>query len=402
MPHFQYSASDQRGRVVKGILEAESREGVLAKIRGLGYLPLEVTEGAQFSAKTGRYRGKRVTQKDLLIFTQQLASLLEAGLQVDRGLSVIIDLAPNVAVKELVSELRKDVQGGAALSDAMQNYPRIFSWFYVSMVRAGEAAGVLEGVLRRLAEFLERESELYGHLRASMVYPAIMAVLSLGAVVMLLTFVVPRFTAIFADLGQALPLPTLILVETSDWLVRYWWLIAVLIGGSFAAIAGYARTAEGRWRMDQLVWRLPLVGGLIQKTAVSRFTRTLATLLSSGVTLPKALRILRDAAGNEVLGRAIEETVQKVEAGGSLARHLGTGGVFPPLAIHMIGVGEETGNLEGMLEKVANTFDTELRNSIKAALAVLEPALILTMAVVVGFIVAAMLLPIVSINSFSF
>ncbi len=402
MPHFQYSASDQRGRVVKGVLEAEGREDGLAKIRGLGYLPLEITEGAQFSGATGQYRGKRVTQRDLLIFTQQLASLLDAGLQVDRGLAVIVDLAPNEAVKELVSELRRDVQGGVALSDAMQKYPRIFSRFYVSMVRAGEAAGALEGVLRRLGEFLERESELRGYLRASMIYPAIMAVLSLGAVVMLLTMVVPRFVVIFADLGQALPLPTLILVQTSDWVVRYWWVIAVSIAGVFAAARGYVKTGNGRLRVDQWALKLPLLGELIQKTAVSRFARTLATLLSSGVTLPKALRILRDATGNEVLGRALENTVQKVEAGGGLARHLGAEEVFPAMAVHMIGVGEETGNLEGMLEKVANTFDTELRNSIKAALSVLEPALILSMALVVGFIVAAMLLPIVSINSLSF
>ncbi|MCL4514442.1 MAG: type II secretion system F family protein [Firmicutes bacterium] len=402
MPHFQYSASDQRGRVVKGELEAEGREDGLAKIRGLGYLPLEITEGAQFSGATGQYRGKRVTQRDLLIFTQQLASLLDAGLQVDRGLAVIVDLAPNEAAKELVSELRRDVQGGVALSDAMQKYPRIFSRFYVSMVRAGEAAGALDGVLRRLAEFLERESELRGYLRASMIYPVIMAVLSLGAVVMLLTMVVPRFVEIFADLGQALPLPTLILVQTSDWVVRFWWVIAVSIAGVWTAAKWYVKTGNGRLRVDQWALKLPLLGELIQKTAVSRFARTLATLLSSGVTLPKALRILRDATGNEALGRALENTVQKVEAGGGLARRLEAEAVFPAMAVHMIGVGEETGNLEGMLEKVANTFDTELRNSIKAALSVLEPALILSMALVVGFIVAAMLLPIVSINSLSF
>lgn len=402
MPHFQYSASDQRGRVVKGALEAEGREDGLAKIRGLGYLPLEITEGAQFSGATGQYRGKRVTQRDLLIFTQQLASLLDAGLQVDRGLAVIVDLAPNEAAKELVSELRRDVQGGVALSDAMQKYPRIFSRFYVSMVRAGEAAGALDGVLRRLAEFLERESELRGYLRASMIYPVIMAVLSLGAVVMLLTMVVPRFVEIFADLGQALPLPTLILVQTSDWVVRFWWVIAVSIAGVWTAAKWYVKTGNGRLRVDQWALKLPLLGELIQKTAVSRFARTLATLLSSGVTLPKALRILRDATGNEALGRALENTVQKVEAGGGLARRLEAEAVFPAMAVHMIGVGEETGNLEGMLEKVANTFDTELRNSIKAALSVLEPALILSMALVVGFIVAAMLLPIVSINSLSF
>lgn len=402
MPHFQYSASDQRGRVVKGALEAEGREDGLAKIRGLGYLPLEITEGAQFSGATGQYRGKRVTQRDLLIFTQQLASLLDAGLQVDRGLAVIVDLAPNEAAKELVSELRRDVQGGVALSDAMQKYPRIFSRFYVSMVRAGEAAGALDGVLRRLAEFLERESELRGYLRASMIYPVIMAVLSLGAVVMLLTMVVPRFVEIFADLGQALPLPTLVLVQTSDWVVRFWWVIAVSIAGAWTAAKWYVKTGNGRLRVDQWALKLPLLGELIQKTAVSRFARTLATLLSSGVTLPKALRILRDATGNEALGRALENTVQKVEAGGGLARRLEAEAVFPAMAVHMIGVGEETGNLEGMLEKVANTFDTELRNSIKAALSVLEPALILSMALVVGFIVAAMLLPIVSINSLSF
>jgi general secretion pathway protein F len=399
MPVFVYKAADRRGKTIDGVMEATDQRAVVEQLHREEYYPIRVAPQSESRGWVPSLGRGRVRGRDLLAFTQQLATLFEAGLPLDRTLAILEGLANTPRLKAVAGDLLKSVQGGSSLADAMaKHHPRPFSRLYVNMVRAGEKGGVLEVALRRLADLLEANQEFREAIVSALIYPALLTSVGGAAVVFLLTFVIPRFAQIFSDLGQAIPLPTQILLAVSGTVQAYWWalLLAAVILALSARIA--LETPQGRLAWDRTALRLPLIGEISLKLEVSRFARTLGTLLKSGVPVLSSLAVVREMIGNTILARAIERLSDGVKRGAGLAAPMGESGLFPPLAVHMVRVGEETGRLEEMLLKVALTFETEVRTAVKRLVALLEPGIILAMGLVVGFIVVAMLMAIFSIN----
>ncbi len=398
MPVFTYRAADPRGQTVDGVMEAVDALSVVERLQRDAYFPISVSPQAGRAALwSGGGRGVR--QRDLMAFTQQLATLFEAGLPLDRALSVLEELAPTARFKTIVTDLQHSVRGGASYSDALaKHHPRPFSRLYINMVRAGEKGGVLEVTLRRLTEFLEARAAFTEAVVSAMIYPAIITVASSAAIVFLLTFVVPRFAVIFADLGQAIPLPTQILLAISAGLQEYWWMAGLAVMALLVTWRLWTATPDVRLAWDQAVLRAPIVGRISSTLEVARFTRTLGTLLRSGVPLVGALAVVGDMMGNRVLARGAERLAEGVKRGAGVATPMRESGVFPPLTVHMVRVGEETGRLEEMLLKVADTLEAEVRTDLRRVIGLLEPVVILSMGLVVAFIVIAMLLAIFSIN----
>jgi general secretion pathway protein F len=401
VPVFSYTAADHAGKTVDGLMEAADVRAVVERLHRDAYYPIRVTPQAERAGWWGA-RG-RISQRDLLTFTQQLATLVEAGLPLDRALSVLEGLAASPRLKTVVADLLRGVRGGSAFSEALaRHHPRPFSRLYINMVRAGEKGGVLETTLRRVAEFLEARATFVESVVSALIYPAMITLASAGAIVFLLAFVVPRFAVIFSDLGQAIPLPTQILLQVSAVVRAYWWL------GGLAATAGivgwriWTSTPEGRLAWDRTVLQIPLVGGISLKLEMSRFARTLGTLLTSGVPVLSALAVVGEMMSNQIVSRSVQRLADSVKRGTGLAAPMGENAVFPPLAVHMVRVGEETGRLEEMLLKVADMLEADVKTELRRIIGLLEPVVILTMGLVVAFIVVAMLLAIFSINEVPF
>jgi len=399
MPVFTYRAADRGGKTVDGVMEAPDVRAVAERLHRDAYFPIRIVSQTERAPWWRLGTAGRLRQRDLLTFTQQLATLFEAGLPLDRALAVLDELAATPRVKSVIADLLRSVRGGASFSDALaRHHPRPFSRLYINMVRAGEKGGVLEVTLRRLAEFLEARAAFTEAVVSAMIYPAIVTLASVGAIAFLLTFVVPRFSVIFADLGQAVPLPTQILLTVSGALRAWWWLGALVgIAGVFAWRL-WTSTPEGRLAWDRALLRLPLVGGISLKLEVSRFARTLGTLLKSGVPVLGSLAVVGEMMTNHVVARAVARLAESVKHGAGLATPMSESSAFPPLTVHMVRVGEETGRLEEMLLKVADMLEADLRADLKRIIGLLEPAVILGMGLVVAFIVVAMLLAIFSIN----
>ena len=401
MPVFTYRAADRRGQTIDGVMEAVDARAVAEQLRKDSYYPIKVAAQSErislFSSLGGA--SSRVRQRDLMAMTQMLATLFEAGLPLDRALGILEELAPSPRIRTIVSDLLRSVRGGSSLSEAMaKHHPRPFSRLYINMVRSGEKGGVLEVALRRLAEFLEARSAFNDAVVSALAYPAVILTVGAGAIVFLMTFVIPRFAIIFKDLGQAIPLPTQILLDVSAGVVSYWW-IGLL--ASLAIVLGWrmwTSSAEGRLAWDQMLLKLPLIGGLTLKVETARFTRTLGTMLKSGVPVLGAMAVVGDMMSNQAIGGAVSRLADVVKRGGTIAAGMKEHTAFPALAVHMVRVGEETGRLEEMLLKTADTFETDVRTEMKRVLGMLEPIIILGMGVIVAFIVVAMLLAIFSIN----
>jgi type II secretion system protein F len=399
MPVFVYKAADRRGQTVDGVMEAPDARAVVERLHKEAYYPIRV---APHGERTGFFSlgvSSRVRQRDLLALTQQLATLFEAGLPLDRALSILQELAEGARVKAIVSDLLHSVRGGASFSEALaKHHPRPFSRLYINMVRAGEKGGVLEVSLRRLAEFLEARAAFNEAVLSALAYPLVITTVGAGAIVFLMTFVIPRFASIFQDLGQTIPLPTQILLSISAGLQTYWWVGALITLGAVLGWRVWTASPEGRRAADQTLLGLPLFGPLTMKVETARFARTLGTMLRSGVPVLGAMGVVGDMMSNQAVGLAVARLAEGVKRGGTIAAGMQQHGAFPPLAIHMVRVGEETGRLEEMLLKVADTFETDVRTDLKRVLGLLEPAIILLMGVLVAFIVVAMLLAIFSIN----
>jgi len=399
MPVFVYKAADQRGKTITGVMEAPDPRAVVERLHREEYYPIEVAAQAERAGLWRRLTARGISNRDLVAFTQQLATLFEAGLPLDRSLSVLEELASNPRLKAIVGDLLKSVRGGSSFGDALaKHHPRPFSRLYVNMVRAGEKGGVLEVTLRRIAEFLEAAQEFREAIKSAMVYPAILLVALGGAVIFLLAYVVPRFGEIFSELGQAIPLPTQILLGVSAVLTDYWWALALVALAGVLGSRIVLATAEGRLAWDRAALSLPLLGDIIRKAKVARLCRTLGTLLRSGVPVLGALAVIKEMVSNRVLAIAVERLGDGVKRGAGLSAPMQESGVFPPLAVHMVRVGEETGRLEEMLLKVADTFEAEVRSAVKRFITLLEPGIIVTMAILVGFIVVAIAMAILSIN----
>ena len=408
MTVYYYKATDQNGKYVEGDISAPDYRGAVQKIRKLNYFPVKVSEEKKSSKLSAGMRlslpiwGSPIPIKELMTLTQQLATLVNAGLTLDDSLSTLIKLAETGNIKSILSGIRKKVHGGSSFADALAEHPKVFSKLYVNMIRAGEAGGILGETLSRLAMFMEKSVELKNSIRSAMVYPAILTFVGGTAVITLITFVIPQFSKLFEEMGAALPLPTQIMLGISSAIINYW--PALILGtlGFISAFTFYIGTNKGRLRWDEILLKLPLFGPLIRKIEVSRFSLTMATLLKSGVPILQAMGIVQSIMINRVIADSVTNLKQALKRGKGLSGPLEEAGIFPPMAVHMITVGETSGSLDEMLTKVSKTYDKEVEQSIKQVISLIEPMMILLMALIIGFIVISMLLAIFSANDISF
>ena len=408
MTTYFYQATNQRGKLIEGDVEAEDYPTAIRRVRSFNYLPIKVTEGKphrslSFDLKLpGAGFKKKISQKELMTCTQQLSTLIDSGFTLDKGLTVLVQVTEKPFTREILSEVQKRVHEGSSFGDALAEHPNIFSKLYINMIRAGEAGGRLPSVLNRLAEFMENSEEMKANIRSAMIYPAILTLVGGSAVALLITVVIPKFSTLFDDMGQALPLPTKIMLGISSALTNYWWAILIALTAFVIGFSLYLKNEHGRLRWDSLVLKLPLFGALTTKIEVSRFSRTMSTLLGSGIPILQALMIVQAILTNRAIAAAMDPLHRGLKEGEGLSKPVQQTGIFPPMAMHMITVGEESGNLEEMLLKVANTYDKEVERSIKQLVSLIEPVMILLMALIIGFIVISMLLAIFSINEIAF
>jgi type II secretion system protein F len=408
MTVYSYKATDKSGKFVEGDLDAPDYRAAVQQIRQLNYFPVKVAEGKSTSKLSLNLKlslptfGSKIPTKDLMTLTQQLATLVDSGLTLDEGLSTLVKLAETDQIRSVLSDIRKRVHAGSAFADALEDHPDVFSKLYINMVRAGEAGGIVGEALERLALFLEKSVELKSNIRSAMVYPAILSMVGGSAVIILITFVVPQFSKLFEDMGAALPIPTQIMLGISALFTDYWHVLIFSVFASIGAFTFYIKTNKGRLQWDGLLLKLPLFGPLIRKIEVSRFSLTMATLLKSGVPILQAMGIVESILINRVISDAIKNLKQALKKGKGLSGPLQETGAFPPMAVHMITVGETSGALDDMLTKVSQTYDKEVEQSIKQVISLIEPMMILFMALVIGFIVVSMLLAIFSANDIAF
>ena len=407
MNTFYYKATDRLGKPIEGNLEAQNYQNAVTQLRGLNYFPIQITNQSNknLSIKSplliSGLRNK-ISQKDLVSITQQLATLVDSRITLDKSLSILVDLAEKPQAKEVLIEIHKKVHAGSSFADALSDFPKIFSKLYINMIRAGETGGTLASSLNSVASFLEKSEELKANIKSAMIYPAILSSVGGFAILILFTVVIPRFSKLFDELGSALPLPTKIMLFLSSSIINHWLAIIMVFTLFVAGFVFYLREEKGKMHWDGIVLRLPLFGSLAQKIEISRFSRTMATLLSSGVAILGALNITQAILSNRVIAATMSQLHQGLKEGNGFSQPLQQAGVFPPLAIHMIKIGEETGTLNEMLTKVADTYDREVERSIKQLISLIEPFMILSMALVIGFIVISMLLAIFSINEINF
>ncbi|MGD8240808.1 MAG: type II secretion system F family protein [Armatimonadota bacterium] len=401
MPSFAYVAIDERGRETTGTISADSRRAATLRVREMGLFPTDVAEGAA-PAKEGPERVSifsRVTGGDLTVFTRQFANLFNAGLPVLRCIDTLIDHSENPRLRATLRDVRADVQGGGRLWETLAKHPKIFDSLYVNLVRAGEASGQLDDVMTRLADFMEYEQEQRARIKSAMAYPLVLIVAGSAAVAFLMLKIIPDFEKVFMSLGRTLPGPTMLLMSVSRFMLAYWW---ALLGGAVVAwlvLQGIRRTPSGGYVIDSVRLRLPVIGSLLGKIAIAQFTRTLSTLVHGGVPILEGFDVVRGTVGNRVLDRAVGEVRAAVREGESIAEPLRRTGAFPSLVSSMIAVGEETGNLDTMLAKIADAYDSEIQNRTRQLVSLVEPAIILGMGTVVGFVVIAMLLPIFEMST---
>lgn len=392
MPMFEYTARSQTGQIQKGQLDAAHRDDVSAYLRKNRLILVSVREAPkQIKFSMG---GPRVKTRDVVIFTRQFATMINAGLPLVQSLNILAAQTENKTLAEVTRAVVYDVESGNTLADAFSKHPKAFSSLYVNMVAAGEAGGILDTILLRLATFLEKNDALIRKVKGAMIYPGVIMTVAGGAITVLLVFVIPTFQTMFASANLELPLPTRIVIGLSDFLIHFWWAILLGLGAAGFAIRSYYATAPGRLQIDHLLLRAPVLGDVIRKSAVSRFTRTLGTLVSSGVSILEGLEITAKTAGNQVVHNAVMESRQSIAGGETIAAPLEKSKVFPPMVISMIAVGEQTGGLDEMLSKIADFYDEEVDVAVSALVSLMEPAMIVLLGVIVGGMVIAMYLPI--------
>ena len=403
MANFTYRAYDAAGKMITGVIEADEKALAIAKLQQSECFPLEVKEQGEKEEGQGLLSMdialslRTISPKDVMYFSNQLSSMLDAGLQLDRSLGILSELAENPKLKAMVDDIRQSVQRGSTFSDALARHPKAFSRLYVNMVKAGESGGVLELVMRQLAEFLENTQKLKEDISSALRYPMIVTIVAGLAIIILLTYVVPRFSLLFSDMGQSLPFATQLLITISSGMINYWWVIITCVAVVYLSFKSYIGSEDGRQQWDALKLKMPVIGTLIQKIEVSRFSRTLGTLIRSGVPILAGVSIVKDIISNTVISRSMLEISSGLKEGEGIANPLKQVNLFPPLAMHMIQIGEETGQLDNMLLKVADTYDGEVRETIKRLISMLEPLLISITGLIVAFIVVAMLLAIFNI-----
>ena len=333
-----------------------------------------------------------------MVFTQELSTLIKAGLPLDRSLAILSDLTENPYLREIVQDLLKEIKGGKSLSEAMSVYPHVFPKIFVNMIKAGEAGGALDEILERLVEYLENSEELRDYIVSSLIYPCILGLVGAASIIVMITFVIPKFAVIFENAGAPVPLPMKVMLAVSGILAGYWWLILLSGIGGWFGWRRYLGSEAGRLRWDRTLLKLPVLGSVVQRMEVSRFSRTLGTLLKSAVPLIQSINIVKDVVGNQAIATAMEPIKSGVKKGDGLTRPIREAEIFPDFALHLLAVGEETGRLDVMLLQVADTYDRELRTAVKRLVAMFEPLIILAMGLVIGTMVVSMLYSIFSIN----
>jgi general secretion pathway protein F len=405
MVEFAYKAADLAGKIFEGSMEGRDEKMVVESLQKLGYVPIRINaiqeRGGLLKLSIASYF-ERITTKDLLIFTQELATLLEAGLPLDRSLQILTELAEKERFREIVRDILKKIEAGRSFSEALAAYPAVFPKLYINMTKAGEAGGILNLILTRLAKYLQTSKETKDYLVSAMIYPAFLTFACVASVAFFLAFVIPRLSKMFADMGQAIPLPTQIILSISQIVRSYWWIIGGVIFLGVYGFRTYTKAGAGKVSWDRLKLRLAITGNLVRQIEVARFSRTLGTLLQSGVPILQAIQIVRETVNNEIIAKSISEVYTGVKQGGGISKTLQGLKTFPPLAVHMITVGEETGKLDEMLIKIAENYEASLQTALKRLVNLLEPLIILVMGVVIGFIVISMILPIVSMNEMPF
>jgi len=422
MPRFKYIAMDAKGAETEGVLDAENQNQAVSMIRTKGFFPTRVVEigsGGVEKKKTGTAAGVKtqahakgsgkglninlfgggVKPKQLMVLTRQLATLVGAGMPLLRGLRILLKQEKSQVLRDALNGIGEAVESGSTFSEALAQYPKIFDKLFVNMVKAGEAGGVLEVVLERLAEFMEKSEKIKNKVKSAMIYPVVVLCAATGIVGFLLTNVIPKFQDIFRDLlgGKELPWLTQFVINISNFVKSQWLVIVIIVAGVVVFTKMWGKTTAGRFALDKMKMKVPLFGTLFSKSAVARFTRTLGTLMSSGVPVLQALNIVRETSGNEAVARAIQQVHDAVKEGESMSMPLEASGVFPGMVVSMVDVGEETGALPEMLSRIADNYEDEVDTAVEGLTSVIEPIMIVFLAVIVGTIVIAMFVPLISI-----
>ncbi|MDE3066820.1 MAG: type II secretion system F family protein [Verrucomicrobiota bacterium] len=424
MPKYSYVALDAHGKETKGVIEVASQNEAIGRVKDMGLFPTKITETEKAAAKAAGKKPKaarkaggkkgaldiqikipglsgRIKPKVLTTFTRQLATLVDAGLPLLRGLRVLEKQERNATLRGILDDLSLAIEGGSTFSEALAQHPKVFNRLFVNMVKAGELGGVLEVVLKRLAEFSEKAQKIKGKIKAAMFYPIAVLIVASGIMVLLMTFVIPRFKEVFAGMmpGNELPKFTQIVMGISDIIKSHFLVAAGCLAAFIVLFLIFIRTKFGRWVWDKFKLKVPIIGPVVSKVSIARFTRTLGTLVSSGVPILQALTIVKETAGNVVIANAVGEVHESVKEGETITAPLEGSGVFPPMVVSMVDVGEQTGALPEMLLRIADNYDEEVDNAVASMTSLLEPVMIVFLAVIVGSIVIAMFLPLIKMIS---
>lgn len=395
MPTYSYTALDRAQSEVSGTVEAADPSSARSQLRDQGYRPLDVREKRSWDLNLDipLLGGSAINTQEKAVFARQMAVLLDAGVPLLRGINILEDQTDNEEFRRILGEIGQAIQGGASFSETLAAHSRAFDGLFVNMVRAGETGGVLDVVLERLAEFAEKNYELKSKVRSATMYPTFLFCFTVGAIVFLLTFVLPTFTTLYAEMGVQMPLPTRIVMGISGFMMNWWYLLVFLPIMGWYGLRWYYGTVVGERRIDRFLLTMPLFGELFEKVATARFTRTLGTLIESGVPLLEAVDIVQDTIGNRVIAELMDEVTDSISEGGTIHEPLEASDVFEPMVTHMIAVGEETGHLSEMLERIAETYERQVDDRVDALSSMVEPILIVFMGISVGVIVLAMFLP---------
>ncbi|NIM27182.1 MAG: type II secretion system F family protein [Gammaproteobacteria bacterium] len=406
MPVFHYKAANISGDVVQGEMEAASLDAVIRQLQAQGHIPIRAEEisgaGPAEASPAFSFSRRRAGRAEVSVFTIELATLLQAGLPLDRALETLVGIADRTPFRDVLEALLADVRGGAFLSAALESHGRLFSRFYRNMVKAGEASGALDAALARLAEFMERSRELRDSILSALLYPMVLVFVGIVSMAIILGLVIPKISAMFDEAGQQLPWFTQVVVSTGHFVQVYWWVMALAAAAIYILLRRQYAEAASRLRWDSRMLRAPLVGPLIARLEAARFTRTLGTLLGNGVPLLDAIAIAKEVVSNRFIANGIGRVAERVRQGEGLARPLSEARVFPPLAGHLLQVGEESGNLENMLMQLAQIYEREVKSALGRLMAVLEPALIIGLAVIIAAIILSIVVAILSINNLTF
>jgi type IV pilus assembly protein PilC len=399
MSTFVYTVVDPSGKTVKGKMDADSEQVVLGKLHEQNLHIINISKNKAGVKAPSIGSNKKVKLKPMVVFSRQFATMIDAGIAVVRCLDILETQMKDPVLKAAIGQSKRDVKAGLSLTDAFSKHPGVFSRLYINMVRAAETGGILDQILDRLATFLEKEDEVKGKIKSAMIYPIMVLIFAALMLMALFMFVLPKFKEIFVSMNVQMPLATRLLFDGSSFMKNYWYILLFIVVGGIVAYKSYSKTEKGRFQIDGLKLRVPVVGELVQKMAISRFSRTFATLIASGVPMMRSLEIVGETSGNVVIAKTVENARNSIREGQKISSPLANSGLFPSMVTHMIDIGEETGRLSDMLLKVSDFYDQEVDQAVKALTSLIEPALIIVMGGIVGFIAVSIMAPIFKLIS---